>query len=202
MPYAIAGGTIARSRGRAALMLVAGLAWLSVAAAAWADTPGCVTLPRPQDEVWLVSTRSLGCGDFGAADPALQYWRLDGGRWVEGSDAFWNAKEPGHVSIFAHGNRIDYSEATEVGWAAYSAVVRQVPQQPPVRFVIWSWPSDQVPGRAVNDVLVKAARSDVDARYLAWFVNRLDGKTSVSLSGYSLGADRGGSVAFARRRQP
>jgi hypothetical protein len=57
----------------------------------------------------------------------------------------------------------------------------------PLRFVIWSWPSDRVHG-AVRDAQLKAARADGEGFYLACLLGRLPPETSVHLIGYSFGA--------------
>jgi hypothetical protein len=56
-----------------------------------------------------------------------------------------------------------------------------------VRFVIWSWPSDEIRG-PLRDVRAKAARSDVDAYYLGTFLARMQPSDRVGLVGYSFGA--------------
>jgi pimeloyl-ACP methyl ester carboxylesterase len=60
-------------------------------------------------------------------------------------------------------------------------------QVEPVRFVVWSWPSDQIHGQ-VRDVRAKAARTNGEAFYLAWFMSQLDPGASANVLGYSFGA--------------
>jgi hypothetical protein len=150
----------------------------------------CISLPRVQDEIWLVSSRSLGCGAAMAGKPRLLYWKNDKSRgWVRTSHAAWLAGDPtAHVSISIHGNDISAQRAVDYGWAVYADLVRSAPEQPPVRFVIYSWPSDKVRALPAENVRIKCARSDVDARYLAWFIDQLPPQTPLSIAGYSLGA--------------
>jgi hypothetical protein len=56
-----------------------------------------------------------------------------------------------------------------------------------VRFVIWSWPSEQIHG-PLRDVRAKAARSDLDAVYLGRFLAGIQPQVRVGLVGYSYGA--------------
>ncbi len=140
--------------------------------------------------MWLVSSRSLGCGELSNRGHQLSYWRNESSRgWVVSSHAAWLAGDPSvHVSIYLHGNDITSQRAVEGGWAVYGNLVRSAPEQPPVRFVIYSWPADKVRGLPAENVRVKCARSDVDARYLAWFIDQLEPQTPLSIAGYSLGA--------------
>jgi hypothetical protein len=140
--------------------------------------------------MWLVSSRSLGCCELGGEGRQLAYWRHVPSRgWVESSHSAWLAGESSvHVSIFVHGNDMTADRAVEEGWAVYGDLVRSAPDQSPLRFVIYSWPADKVRGLPADNVRVKCARADVDARYLAWFIDQMDPRTPVSLGGYSLGA--------------
>jgi hypothetical protein len=89
--------------------------------------------------------------------------------------------------IYVHGNREDWATAQYRGMIAYHALVRVAGDPPPLRFVIWSWPSDQIRGPR-NDVLAKAARSDYEAYYLAQFLAAVDPQARVGLFGFSYGA--------------
>ena len=155
-------------------------------------TPGaCCSLPRDQDEVWLVSSYGVGCCGYGPGGPPLRYWKYCRPQgWVGASaDEFWSSLAPEtHLSVAIPGNRMDMSDATRFGWAIYGAAVRNAPEQPPMRFVIWAWPSGKASGGPANDARVKAARADVDARILASFLQRLPSQSSLSLTGYSFGA--------------
>jgi hypothetical protein len=53
--------------------------------------------------------------------------------------------------------------------------------------VIWSWPTAGKCGSNRNDVRVKAARSDVQAYYLARCLRGFDSEAQVGMIGYSLG---------------
>jgi hypothetical protein len=56
-----------------------------------------------------------------------------------------------------------------------------------MRFVIWSWPSDQIHG-PLRDVRRKADRADDESNFFGWFLSQLTPTADVSLIGYSYGA--------------
>jgi hypothetical protein len=141
-----------------------------------------------QDQLWLVSDRSAGC-DVEAQATKLQYWRYDRERcWVGASLAELLAADDSQAvtTVFVHGNRIPPDEAFTKGWTAYRTLVRCADERP-VRFIIWSWPSEAVRG-PINDARVKACRTNPSGYYLSWFLDQLDPAAPVSLWGHSLGA--------------
>jgi len=187
------------SRRRAALAAVAGLAVLlfsgAAAAAEQVQAPAavgstvCATFRvRPQDQVWLVSTRHLGCYG-GAGDPGLLVWRYQDGLWQPASRAeFYAADSPDVITpIWIHGNQIDFNESAGYGLSVYFQMVGKLDGEPPARFVIWSWPSDKIRG-VLRDVRAKAARSDIDAQYLGSFLAGMRPDVRVGVIGYSYGA--------------
>jgi hypothetical protein len=149
----------------------------------------CVFRVREQDEIWVVSTRHLGCPSGGKELPAWQIWRYEKGWWQpRTSEEFYASDDPDVVTPFyIHGNRIDHPQACSDGLEVYFQLVGKLDGEPPVRFVIWSWPSSQIKG-PLNDVRTKAARSDIDAYYLARFLERMQPDVRVGLVGYSYGA--------------
>jgi hypothetical protein len=146
-----------------------------------------VTLESASPELWLVNTRCLPCprNQHGCAiEPAVR--RLEACRWMRSSlDEFVQTLSPRQiVCVYIHGNRMSPRDAIEQGMSVYRRVAcRQIP----LRFVIWSWPSDRIHG-VVRDAQVKAARSDGEGFYLACLLARLPSETPVSLLGYSYGA--------------
>jgi hypothetical protein len=144
---------------------------------------------REQDQVWVVSTRHLGCPSGDKNDPPLQFWRYERGYWQHASAAEFYAADSADLvtPIFIHGNRIDHPEACREGLDVYFQLVGKLDDEPPARFVIWSWPSSQIHG-PIRDARAKAARSDVDAYYLARFLARMQPEVRVGMVGFSLGA--------------
>jgi hypothetical protein len=143
--------------------------------------------PRPQDQVWLVSNRGLGCNVQQQAQN-LKYWRYDCERsWVRSSlTELLAADDSGVTTVFVHGNRIARDEAFTKGWGAYRTLVRCADERP-VRFIIWSWPSDAIRG-PVQDAREKACRTNPSGYCLGWFLDQLNPETPVSLMAHSFGA--------------
>jgi hypothetical protein len=144
-------------------------------------------LVRPQDEVWLVSTRHIAFADT-LSDPAV--WQWSPGQW-SASDAAELARQctPNVVTvIYVHGNRIDDDEGASGGLAVYQHVIAPHSGEERVRFLIWSWPSARICG-PIKDVRSKACRSDDEAVLLARFLARMENRhCRVGLVGFSFGA--------------
>lgn len=146
---------------------------------------------RPQDELWAVSTRHLGCGCAAAEEPAWKVWRYDAGTklWQVANSAEFFATDSADVTtaFYIHGNRIDHNQAFTDGMDVYFQLVGKSDDEPPVRFVIWSWPSSQIKG-PLKDVRSKAWRTDTDGYYLARFLAEMKPEVRTGLIGYSYGA--------------
>jgi hypothetical protein len=172
-------------------LLAAALATMclnAVAARAAEIASCCCNQQRPQDEVWLVSDRGLGCCVERDVE-RLRCWRYDCQQgWTPANlEELLTAGDPEMVTaIYVHGNQMAACEAFGYGVRTYRALVGCADERP-VRFVTWSWPSDRV-ARAAQDVRIKAARTNLTAYYLAWFIDRLNPQVPVSLWGHSFGA--------------
>lgn len=153
-------------------------------------------IPRPQDEVWLISTRQSGhpapCAAMGAN---LRYYRFGSsacsgpGQWQRvDQEAFLGHGLPGGTTVFfVHGNCVSRCESFRRGMAVYQALVRHARSDRPIRFVAWSWPTARL-GRWVKDVRVKAQRTGLASCQLAWLVDQMDPETSMGMVGFSFGA--------------
>jgi len=180
-------------------IVVAGGALSPMCAYAAADGPQqegsssgeCCDVDRA-DDVWLISTRHLGCPCWDKSDDELDlHVERYGGKgvgWIETSlDEFFSSADPAQrTMIYVPGNRVDWNDAIVRGNHARDGVLG-CSHIEPIRFVIWSWPSDQIHGQ-LKDVRVKAARTNGEAHYLAWFLSRCDTETPISILGYSFGA--------------
>jgi hypothetical protein len=146
---------------------------------------------RPQDEVWAVSTRCLGCPSGGEPEIGWSVWKYEPQtpRWVNATAGeFYDGDAAKAVTaMYIHGNQIDSSLALRDGLNTYFQLAGRYDEEVPVRFVIWSWPSDKVRG-PIRDGRSKADRSDTDAYYLARFLAPLKAESRVGLVGYSFGA--------------
>ena len=151
--------------------------------------PSCATKARPQDEIWVISTRRMGelnC-DF-VSSRQMQVMRYDGQQWLASDleTLLGSAREDQLTVIDIHGNRFTFEESLQAGWYIYNGLICQAPPTP-IRLVIWSWPSDRVAG-LLHDAREKAERTNSEGFYLGWFLNQLDPRSPVSLVGYSFGA--------------
>ncbi len=148
-----------------------------------------VCVPR-LDDVWLVSTRNLGCPDC-ETSPLPQVWRYDcnAHEWNAASrDAFLASQDPSAPTVFwIHGNRIEQGEAQSQGLNVYRRLTLGVSGDRPIHFVIFSWPSSPIRGLK-EDARVKARRTNIDGYYLADLINQIDSKVRVDIIGYSFGA--------------
>ncbi len=147
---------------------------------------------RPQDEVWVISSRHLGWPSCESDPPPLKFWRWDCDRdkWSKVSCDEFLAGDSATVATFmyVHGNRIDSWQAVDLGWYTYDAIVQRGDNDRPVRYVIYSWPSTRICGSQLNDLRYKANRTNADAYYLAWVLSQIREDVPVSLMGFSYGA--------------
>ncbi|HEV3339469.1 MAG TPA: hypothetical protein VG125_03910 [Pirellulales bacterium] len=100
------------------------------------------------------------------------------------------ATEPknGVTCFFVVGNYYTHAETLQTAWYAYHQLVARGADGVAVRFVVWSWPSDPVPGRRLNDARIKFARVDPSAFHLAVLLDQLDPAIPVTMCGSSFGA--------------
>lgn len=163
----------------AALTLIPG-----AASAAWTKT-GC----RPQDELWIVSTRHLGCPSGCARNVSWDIQQCVDGQWQRRSadQFFGTVNNVERTLFFVHGNRTEVDEVVPRGLAVHSALLNSCVSHPPVRFVLWSWPSDRIHGQ-LKDVRAKAQRSDLERYYMAPFLARFPDGYPVGIVAYSYGA--------------
>jgi hypothetical protein len=150
---------------------------------------------RRQDEIVVVNTRMLGC----SCDPESirtglvfeRYALVDdtGSRcWQSSNLESYLAFDPSVTTlIFIHGNQITPSDAKREGLAVYRRIMQYGSDGPPIRFVIFSWPSSRVAG-LLRDVRIKATRTDPAGCQLAWLLDQMPAETPVSLVGFSYGA--------------
>lgn len=95
--------------------------------------------------------------------------------------------------IFVHGNQIPPNEAVKRGVAVYRRVRACSPQSGPIRFVIWSWPSERKTNR-IKDAKLKQYRTEVEGFLLGSYLAAIAEESPVRLIGYSFGARIVGSA--------
>ncbi len=160
---------------------------ISLAPLAWAHGDDSSAV-RPQDEIWLVSSRHVGCLQSGDV-PELETKRYTAETgWVEAdvSDLFQPASPDQIVVMYVHGNRVESNQAAYEGRCVYSLITSGIDISVPIRFIAWSWPSAQVRGQ-LRDVRVKAQRTELGGYCLGWFLAQLPEQQRVSILSYSFG---------------
>jgi hypothetical protein len=143
---------------------------------------------RPDDELWIVSTRHLGCPDGTPPDLRVRFLLPDSD-WqsTDVSSLIDQATDDRLCLIYVHGNRLENNEVTQNVWNMYRCLTAGQNEAPPIRFIAWSWPSGKR-GGVLRDVRAKAARTESDGYYLGWFLAQLPDDRPLSLVGYSFGA--------------
>lgn len=142
------------------------------------------------DQLWLISTRRVPVHCPSENAIPLDYWALSpDDTWLPSDENAFHTGNPAEIPtcVFVHGNRSEWQDAVDAGWMTYWQVKQQAAGRP-FRFVIWSWPSERVSNRNRPDAQEKAARSDVQAIYLAQWLDRFQPEAPLSLIGYSFGA--------------
>ncbi|MCC6494542.1 MAG: alpha/beta hydrolase [Pirellulales bacterium] len=121
--------------------------------------------------------------------------------------------DPLPTIVYVHGNRVSSGEDKLQGLALYRSIADRRADRAPLRFIVWSWPSAQIPG-ALRDYQVKAARTKYVSWQLAWAIDRMPVETPLSMVGYSYGArvvtgslhllagGRMGELALGERQHP
>jgi hypothetical protein len=172
------------------------------------------------DQVYLINTRSIGtqCEPANMSSGLLiEAYHGAGGatgwRPLSWSELAGELRDPLPTIVYIHGNRVDCGYSKSHGLAMYRSLAARKQGDGPIRFVIWSWPSSQIPGQ-VRDYQVKAARTKQVGWQLAWTIDQLPAETPLALIGYSYGArvatgalhllagGRLGSLELADRRHP
>ena len=150
---------------------------------------------RRQDEIVVVNVRPL-CGGCDP-DSLRTALRVDtyaihhngGNRRWQSSDleSFLAFDASVATIIYVHGNQLTASDAKCEGLAVYRRLMHYGADGPPIRFVIFSWPSARV-GGLLRDVRVKAGRTDPAGCQLGWLLDQMPAETPVTLVGFSYGA--------------
>ena len=160
-----------------------------------ADAPSLVSQNTETAEILLISTRGIGT----KCDPVELNRGLDCRRLQldAAGKAAWTSYDWHHLLepqasarrtvIYVHGNRVAIGDDAIEGMAVYESLVSLPAGQRPLRYIIWSWPSSQIPG-PIKDYQVKAVRTNPVAWQLAWFLDQLPSEMQLSLVGYSYGA--------------
>jgi hypothetical protein len=145
---------------------------------------------RAGDQLWLISTRCLGCA-VGDGEPAFAVQRYENSTgWQNATlKEFFAADNPlVPTDFYVHGNAASSGDAQANGTTVYRQLVANAGADHPVRFVIWSWPTDMPRRHRAEAIRSNACRADTDAWYLGWVVGHIDHRVPLGLAGYSFGA--------------
>lgn len=148
------------------------------------DEPSSPEQPQsdcPEHELWQVNTRHLGSC---CMPPPLRVYQWQDCQWQSRAVDDLVAPFDGLLVIFVHGNRMEPGNTLDRGRLYYRCLTGGACR--PVRFVIWSWPSERIKGQ-IRDVRVKARRADCEGAYLAWLHGQTAPGQPVSMIGYSYG---------------
>lgn len=144
---------------------------------------------REQDEVWLVSSRHLpGNACHSTDNDQLCFERKTESGWVQSTSKEFDASTETKIPtiLFVHGNRTNQTFSRIRGLQTYRAIVADCSIKTPIRYVIWSWPSDRIFGQ-VRDLRLKASVADQHSVFLARFIQSFDRENQIRLVGYSYG---------------
>jgi len=118
----------------------------------------------------------------------FQVSRFDGAVWQSSDEAQLQGSLNGapllRTIIYAHGNWMTSENTRGRGAYAYQRLTQRASE--PIRFIIYSWPS-QRDGRPLRDVYEKADRSHTDTYYFAHLLARVPLETPLGLLGFSFG---------------
>jgi hypothetical protein len=150
---------------------------------------------RLQDEIALVSTRNIrGCCEPEAIRRGICVERygvcdeIGNRRWQPGDlDSFLAFDPTVPTVIFVHGNQISPWDAKYEWLNVYRRMILHGSDAPPIRFVIFSWPSSKLNTSTLNDVRIKAMRTGPAGCQLAWLIDQMPAETPLSLAGFSFG---------------
>jgi pimeloyl-ACP methyl ester carboxylesterase len=129
-----------------------------------------------QARLVLISTREAPTRQTDTTE--MRYWVHDR-EWKMVSRSDVIPTRP--LIVFAHGNRTSREDSIQTGLGIY----QRLKDRERFQFVIWSWPSDKIPGPR-NDARMKARHCDTQAYYLATYLHDADVPTT--LVGHSFGA--------------
>jgi hypothetical protein len=117
--------------------------------------PGAGARPRPDNQFWLVSTRHLPHDRAPRPDELQPHvWRQDQSSGLRSStlDELFDANDPRMATtVLVHGNDTDHDLAIAKGLKVYQELGGEAPGSP-LRLIVWSWPSDHIPGSIRRDV--------------------------------------------------
>jgi len=154
-------------------------------------SPGATAVSVPlTDSIWVVNYRKIVYGPAPDPDDArIKYSEIVDGcsrsaSWEELHAAMSDCCP---TVMFVHGNNTSPSVAIKEGRALFRILKKSAHGQP-LRMIIWSWPSEKTGNRLRRDLEIKEKRADIQAAYVARWLEFVSPDTPLSLVGYSFGA--------------
>ncbi len=145
--------------------------------------------PLGRREFWVVNTRHAPvCKGLDHGVKRITYWKRENGQLVRKSlEQFLAGVDPSLTTTFyVHGDTVNRRLALRIADKVMNGVGRDVPAY---RMVLWSWPSQHRFGLGIRgNILTKARWSESQGYYLAWLVDKINPRTSLSLVGHSFGS--------------
>ncbi|MCA9101622.1 MAG: alpha/beta hydrolase, partial [Planctomycetales bacterium] len=133
-----------------------------------------------------------------------KFWRLQANQWhvSDATDFVTTADHTPVFTIYVHGNQVDMGTAKSTARRVACILGLDDPHVGG-ELIAFTWPAGRVAGGPLNDVRVKATRSDCYGPALAQFISTLPADAIVNVIGHSYGA-RLAAVAFddLATRQP
>jgi hypothetical protein len=155
-------------------------------------SPAARSEPLPikpgESQLWLISTRTLPGPGVNACNGSWEvyYFPQGGGAMASSLEEFLASGDPRLITVvFVHGN--DTEAAASVAEGAQLCRVLSTGCGRPLRFVIWSWPSQHQESHLLTDLRLKLARTDVEPFYLAEVLQALPPDAPLCLIGFSFG---------------
>jgi hypothetical protein len=146
---------------------------------------------RARDQFWVVSCRGAALSTAESDSTGLHYrtYRPTSGWSIARAEDFRASADPQAMTcVLVLGNGYTSSETQSTGQKVYRRLVAGLSGETPVRFVVWSWPSDHVDAGPIKDLRVKAGRTWQVARALAHWLDDIEPVGRLSLLGASFGA--------------
>ena len=152
---------------------------------------------RPQDQIFLISTRNLlrqDCPTVATQLVCKEYANFSCDN--DCNKRVWKSTSLERILaqpdktiptiIFTHGYQVSEKDAPEWGLHPYRSVIQHAKTAAPVRWIIFSWPSEKI-GPILRDIRAKGRTAERTAAHLAWLIDRFDTDTPLAVFGYSYG---------------
>lgn len=150
---------------------------------------GQVSAGDPQNadrqDVWLVDSSSVRCGNGEPDVGVLRYYRLEERRWIPSDAEEFIATQDAEIPliVYSPGYTTTRKDITEIGMKLVSLYARKAA----CRTVFWKWPSEKNGCRLVPDIRAKIGLAADNAKFLAAFLHGLAPDSKVCLIGFSFG---------------